>query len=344
MQEVVMKAKLGAAVWGAGWVSGEHIKAYKNNPHCEVVAIGSRKAESARAKADEAGIECAIYTDYDELLADKRVDIVSICTPNDRHAIETIKAAEAGKHILIEKPVALNLEDLARMRDVVRRAGVKTVVSFVLRWNPLFECIKGLQKTIALGQIFYAEVDYWHPLGRWYKGFDWVTTKKAGGSMLLAAGCHAVDAIRYFMESEIVEVSAYTTNAGECEYPGTIVAALKFENGRIGKVSATWDVRSPYTFSIELLGENGTLRDNRLYSKALLPGQTKFLEIPTILPDSGDVTHHPFQPEIDHLVDCILTNTESHVNLEDAVKTHEVCIAADMSAEEGHPVRLPLIS
>ena len=338
-----MEKKFGAAVWGAGWVAGEHIKAYLNNPHCEIVAIGSRKAESARAKMEQAGLECAIYTDYDELMADERVAIVSICTPNNLHARETIKAANAGKHILIEKPVALNLEDLIAMRDAVRKAGVKTVVSFVLRWNPLFECIKGLQKTPALGKIFLAEVDYWHPLGRWYMGYDWVTTKECGGSMLLSAGCHAVDAIRYFIESEVTEVTAYSNNAGPCEYDANIIAIMKFENGTIGKVSASWDIRSPYVFNIELLGDHGTLRNNQLYSKALLPGQTKPAEIPTILPDSGDVTHHPFQGEIDHLVECILTDTESHVNLEDAVKTHEVCIAADISAAEGRPVKLPLI-
>lgn len=335
-----MNAKLGAAVWGAGWVSGEHIKAYVNNPNCEVVAIGSRKAESARARMNAAGIECAIYTDLDELLADPNVDVVSICTPNHLHAGETVKAAEAGKHILIEKPVAMNLPDLRKMQEAVRKSGVKTVVSFVLRWNPLFQCIKGIQQTDALGRIFMAEVDYWHPLGRWYKGFDWVTTREQGGSMLLAAGCHAVDAIRYFVGSEVSEVSAYSTNIGPCEYDASITAALKFENGAIGKVSATWDVASPYVFNIELLGENGTMRNNMLFSKKLLPGQQGWTEIPTILPDSGDVSHHPFQGEIDHLVDCILTGTESHVNLEDAAKTHEVCFAADISACEGRPVRI----
>ena len=90
--------KFGAAVWGAGWVSGEHIKAYMGNPNCEVVAVGSRKESSARAKMEAAGLDCAIYTDYDELLKDERVDIVSICTPNDLHAGETIKATPAGQH------------------------------------------------------------------------------------------------------------------------------------------------------------------------------------------------------------------------------------------------------
>jgi predicted dehydrogenase len=339
-----MNKRLSAAIWGAGWVAGEHIRAYMANPHCEVVAIGSRTEASARTKMEHAGIECAIYTDYDQLLADPDVDVVSICTPNDCHADEAVKGAQAGKHLLIEKPMALNLEDIQRVRDAVQEAGVRTVVGFVLRWNPLFETIKSIQKTDALGRIYLAEVDYWHPLGRWYKGYDWVTSKKSGGSALLAAGCHAVDAIRYFVGSEVVEVSAYSNNTQECEYDANIIVALKFANGTIGKVSASWDVASPYIFDIQLLGTNGTLRNNSLYSKTLFAGQTGFTQIPTILPDSGDVSHHPFQGEIDHLVNCILTNTESPLNVEDAALTHEVCIAADISAREGHPVRLPLLS
>jgi predicted dehydrogenase len=74
-----------------------------------------------------------------------------------------------------------------------------------------------------------------------------------------------------------------------------------------------------------------------------MPGQTDFATIPTILPDSGDVTHHPFQGEIDHLVDCILNDKESFVNVEDSVKVHEICLAAEISAREGGSVKLPLL-
>jgi len=101
-------------------VSTEHIRAYQRNPHTEVVAIGSRREEGARAKAAEMGLECALYTDYEALLAHPGVDIVSICTPHDRHALETIAAARAGKHILIEKPVAINSRDLREMADAVQ--------------------------------------------------------------------------------------------------------------------------------------------------------------------------------------------------------------------------------
>ncbi|MBI4559235.1 MAG: gfo/Idh/MocA family oxidoreductase, partial [Candidatus Hydrogenedentes bacterium] len=98
----------------------------------------------------------------------------------------------------------------------------------------------------------------------------------------------------------------------------------------------------PYVFNINLVGTHGTIKNNHVYSKRKFPGQTTWVEIPTILPDSGDVRHHPFVPEVNHLVDCILNGHESHCNVADAYKTHEVCFAADLSGKEGGPVALPL--
>lgn len=336
---------LGCAVHGAGWVSSEHIRAYANNPHCRVVAISSRTEQSARARMAEAGLDCKICTSYDDLLADPEVNCISICTPNHLHADETINGAQAGKHLVIEKPVALNLADLRAMQAAVRKAGVKTVVSFVLRWNPLFDIIKSLLGQNAIGELYYAEVDYWHSIGPWYKQFEWVRHKEIGGSSFLQAGCHAVDAIRYLVGAEITDVCAFESappHAFGYEYPPTTVGIVRFANGVIGKLSSIVEARLPYKFNIDLLGKEGAIRNNELYSLSLLKGQKDMAVIPTILPDSGDVTHHPFQGEIDHFVDCILTDRESHVNLEDAAKTHEVCFALDESAAKGgEKVKLP---
>src|SRR5205814_3619840 len=114
-----------------------------------------------------------IYTDYSELLQDANVQAVSICTPPNLHPAETIAAAEAGKHILIEKAVANDIQSLRAMDSAVKKAGVKTVVSFVLRWNPQFMWIKRMLEESAIGKIFYAEVDYWHNIGPWYGQYAW---------------------------------------------------------------------------------------------------------------------------------------------------------------------------
>jgi predicted dehydrogenase len=342
-------SELGVAVWGAGWVSGEHVKAWESVPQCRVVAIGSRKEASARKVAAETGVDAKIYADenperaYEQLLQDPAVNVVSICTPNHLHAREGILAAQAGKHICLEKPIAIHLDELRQLREAVNKAQVKTVVSFVLRWNPLFENIKALLAQNAIGNIFYAEVDYWHGIGDWYTGWEWVTKKSSGASAFLAAGCHAVDAIRWFVGSEIAEVAAYANSStGQYEYPPNVIAALKFADGTIGKIAVSFECQMPYNFNIDLLGTQGTMRGNKLYSKVLLPGQTNFAEIPTILPDSGDVAHHPFKGEMAHFAQCIRANTESHCNVEDAYKTHEVCLAVDRSLETGQPVKLPL--
>ncbi|MGH2368320.1 MAG: Gfo/Idh/MocA family protein, partial [Chloroflexota bacterium] len=152
-----MPDKLGVAVHGAGWVSGEHIKAFARHPHCEVRVVSSRRESSARARLQEAGVDAEVDTDYGRVLQRPDVDVVAVCTPSDLHPAETIAAAAAGKHVLIEKPVALNVEDLRRMQAAVQRAGVKTVVSFVLRWNPLLETVKALIDDGALGDLFLAE-------------------------------------------------------------------------------------------------------------------------------------------------------------------------------------------
>jgi len=225
--------KLGIGIFGAGWVAGEHAKAYMNNPHCEIVAIGSRTEEGARAFAERLGIQnVRFYTDFQKFLDDPELDALSICTPPHLHAQETIEAAQAGKHILIEKPVALNLEDLRRMDKAVKEAGVKTVVSFVLRWNPLFQSIKALLEQGAIGKVFYAEVDYWHGIGPWYKQYKWNIKKEIGGSSLLSAGCHAVDAMRFFLGKEVAEVFAYSTKIWQdYEYDPTIAGVLRFTTG-----------------------------------------------------------------------------------------------------------------
>jgi predicted dehydrogenase len=161
---------------------------------------------------------------------------------------------------------------------------------------------------------------------------------------MLLAGCHAVDAIRWFIRDEVAEVSAYGNNPkGLYEYPANVVAVLKFRGGAIGKTSTLLDSDMPYAFNIDLAGTEGTLRDNRVWSKKLFPGQTSWSTVPTILPDSGAVEHHPFDAQMNHLVDCIRAGRESHCNVADAYFTHELCLAIDQSlAEGGRPVTLPL--
>ena len=360
--------KMGVLIHGAGWVSTQHIKAFQTNPNTEIVAISSRRLESCKQRAEEAGLDAIfLTTDLSEALKRDDVDIVSVCTPQQMHAENTIAAAEAGKHIVIEKPIANSIAEMKAMRDAVRKAKVRTIVSFVLRWNPLFQTIKRMTADDALGDIYCVEADYQSNIASWWSGYEVARKKETGVSALLVGGCHAVDAIRWFASKEEykaakpVEVFAYsggwrkgrdveynyytnTWSEGKppLEYDGLEVALVKFDNGVLGKVSVNFDSIMPYTFPIEIFGNKGSIKDNRVWSHKY-PGQKSWVEIPTILPDSSDVTHHPFQGEIDHFVECILADKESHCNLEDAIISHEIAFAALQCYETGKPVKLPLI-
>jgi len=341
-----MSAQLGAAILGTGDVSKAHIEAYQADSRTEVRAILSRERSKAEAKARQHGLEnCRAYTDLDELLQADDVDIVSICTPHHLHVDQGVACAQAGKHIVVEKPIALDLAGLRKLDAAVREHNVRSIVGFVLRWNPLFETIKAILADGSIGDVFHAEVDYLHGITKEYGLYPWVSKRAFGGSALLTAGCHAVDALRWFIDKEAVEVFSYANfskgNPLEYEYEPNSVTLVQFSDGTTGKAATSLEYVAPYTFPIALMGNRGTIRDNRLFTKRW-PGQTGWATIPTVLPDSASVTHHPFIPQIRHFVDCVLSGAESHCNIADAVKTHEICIAGEISKLERRPVRLPL--
>src|SRR2546421_1139531 len=341
--------QLGAAIFGAGWVAGEHAKAYQACPRTRLVAVGSRKLESAKKCAQYAGAPDAFMTtDFDALLDHPEVDIISITTPPDTHPDLTIRAARAGKHICIEKPIALDWKSCLEMQKAVKQAGVKTIVCFVLHWNPSLMNTRQLIDRGAIGKPYYIEVDYWHGMKKWYPQYPWSVTKKQGGSSLISAGCHAVDALRWFagVDNDVIEVFAanvkHIGDNPDWEYDPTTVMMCRFRNGAVGKTASILDCKMPYQFNVDVIGTAGTIRDNRLWSETLAPGQTNWATIPTILPDSGDVTHHPFNGQIEAFAAGILDGTPILPDLDDAVKTHEVIFAADRSAEQGKPIKLPL--
>lgn len=336
--------KLGVGVIGLGWVAGEHLKAWKQNPHTEVVALSSHSRENAANVQREHELSGArIYTDWADLIRDQRVDVVDICSMNHHHVPQAIAAAEARRHVLIEKPAANDLAGLREVEAALDKAGVKSLVGFELHWSPYFQSIHSMIDNDFFGPIHYAECDYFSGnQEKWYQGYHWVKTREKGGGALQAAGAHAVDALRQFVRSEAVEVFAYAGNfTGVMEWDPTIVTMIRFANGAIGKVGCSLEGNVKYQFNVRLHGSKGTLVGDRFLT-TYLPGQTGWAQFPTILPDTPEVTHHPFPEEIDHFVECILRDQTPIVDIKDAVKTHEIMFAAEQSAREGRPVRLPL--
>ena len=335
--------KLGVMIVGTGWVSGEHIKAFENNPRTEIRALCNHNVERAEAARERFGLECAVAADYRELLGRDGIDVVSICTIHSAHFEETRNALEAGKHVLVEKPLCIRFDHLRELAPLAADAaaeGRKTAVGFVARW---YSAIKGLKKIAdsgAIGEPYLVRTGYWHEVGA-----GWKSSAAEAGSSLLTGGCHAVDMMRYFQKpgAEPVEVFAYSMpprRRKDFTYDPTITLMLRFDNGSVGEVGSCLETNMPYVFDLSVLGTRGAINNSRVYSETLL-GEEAFMTVPGVYPDSHDVTHHPFDEEIDYFVDCITSDREPMISIADAYKTHEICFAAEHSARTGRPVALP---
>ena len=330
---------------GFGWVAGAHLKSFMEIPSYEPVAIMSRREIDPSQIKREFGAEVKIFHDYDAFARDPDIDIIDICTPHPYHPEQTIKAAEAGKHIIIEKPIALRFEDALRMLDAVERNRSMTSVCFEVRFISVARAMKSIIDQGLIGEVYFAECDYFHGIGPWYKQFSWNVKKDMGGSSLLTAGCHALDILLWLVGGEVEEVCSYSTRNphdvyAPYEYDTTSVTLLKFKGGKVvGKVASVTDCMQPYVFNMNIVGSHGSIKNNLFYSKKI-DGMNGWSTLDVQLVDSGDVAHHPYREQFAYFAECLDAGREPHNNLGNAFETHRVIFAADKSAEACRPVRL----
>lgn len=334
--------RLGVGIYGAGQVAREYVGAIQANPHLRLAAVASRRRESAERLAAFAGGDSTVHGDYEALLADDNVDVVALTVPNYLHARSAVAALRADKHVILEKPPAVNLEELSELVAAARKSRAKSVVCFVLRWHPMITNLKTLIGAGALGNVYYAEADYWHGIKSTFSSYEWIRRKEFAGGAMITGGCHAADIVRFLTGLEVDEVSAYShVGRQDFDYPTTLVSAVKFSNGAVGKLSASLDgLAFPYQFNIDLLGADGAVRDNRVYSSRFFPAQDDWVTLPSSTPNSGAVSHHPFKQVIDNLADAVVSGRPVLADIEDAAKSIAVSIAIEESAGTGKPVRV----
>jgi predicted dehydrogenase len=339
--------KYNVGIVGYGWVAGAHIAAINATSRAQVTAVcSSRPLDSVELTAKH-GSPITAYRNLKKMLADPDIHAVSICSYPYDHARQAIAAAQAGKHLIIEKPLALSLKDVHAIQKAARQAGVKSCICFECRFSSQFLTIKSAIDHGLLGRIHYGEVDYYHGIGPWYSPYRWNIKKKAGGSSLLSAGCHALDALLLCMGGEVKSVSSYSTSSqnkvfAKYEYPTTSVTILKFKDGRVGKCASVIDCLQPYYFHTHLVGSEGSLLDNKFHSTTLKGlNRNKWSELAMNMLDSGDVGDHPYNTQFESFFEALEKGREMPLTgMDAAVKTHEVIFAADESARTGKPVRL----
>jgi predicted dehydrogenase len=338
--------KYNVGIIGYGWVATAHIPAINATTLGQVTAVCSSRELNSRELSDKYGGTIAAYNDLDAMLADPDIHVVSVCSYPYDHAKQVIAAAKAGKHLIIEKPLCLSLKDLRAMQKAIEQATVKTCVCFECRYSSQFMATRAVIDEGLLGKLHYGEVDYYHGIGPWYGQFRWNTRKDAGGSSLLTAGCHALDALLLCMGDDVTEVTSYDSKSSNkifapYEYTTTSVTILKFKNGAVGKCAAVVDCLQPYYFHTHLVGSQGSLLDNKFHSMKLRTNKHAWSGLAMKLLDSGDVSDHPYQTQFEAFFNALDKGKEMPLtSFADAARSHEIIFAADRSAATGRPVKV----
>ncbi len=308
--------KLGIGMIGYAFMGKAHTNAFKTIPYMmyppvavpRLVAIAGRNESAVNAAAQRYGYERA-YTDWRDLVADDDVDVLDNGGPNDAHAEPCIAAAQAGKHVFCEKPLARTAEEAKAMLDAVQSAGVKHMVAFNYRFVPAVQQAKKLIESGALGQIYHWRAVY---LQEW--GMDrametsWRFNQAIAGSGALGdLGAHIIDLARFLVgEPRAVSGLARTWITERPDGSGGMtksdvddgfVALLDFENGALGTVEATRFAQGRKNFnSFEINAENGSIHFNlerlnelNVYWKGEQPDTTQGFH--NVLISEG---HHPY--------------------------------------------------
>ena len=250
---------IGVGMLGYAFMGKAHSNAFKKIPYMiypppaipKLIAIAGRNEAAVKEAALRYGYE-GYYTDWKQMLKDDRIQLFDNGGPNDAHAEPCIAAAQAGKHVLCEKPLARTAKEAAAMLEAVTKAGVKHAVMFNYRFVPAIRQAKMLIETGALGQIYHFRAVYLQEwiMPHYHQSMIWRLDKKQAGSGALGdLGAHIIDLGR-FLVGEFRSVNAMARTFIN-ERPGAdgkmktvdvddaFVAAVEFENGAIGTVEAT---------------------------------------------------------------------------------------------------------
>ena len=310
------KPPYSVGVIGYGWAASAHIAAINATTRGRVTAVCSSRPLDAEELSAKHGGPIKTYQQLDAMLADPTIDVVDITGLPSLHRDQAVAAAKAKKHIILEKPMANSPEEVDEIVAAAAANGVRGCVCFECRFSNQLQVTRALLDEGLLGKLHYGEVDYYHGIGPWYGQFRWNTGKKDGGSALLTAGCHALDALLMLMshpgspDNPVEKVTSLSTKSASdifrpYEYDTSSVTLLHFKNGAVGKTAAIVDCLQPYYFRTQLVGSDGSLIDDKFHSMKLKADKGHWSRLSMKMLDSGDVSDHPYQAQFQAFFDSL---------------------------------------
>jgi len=250
-------SEIGFAILGTGMIAQYHAQAIAQTHGARLVAVSRADPTRATEAAARFGVPCE--TSYEALLARDDVDAVCICTPSGLHAAQAIAAAQVGKHVLVEKPMALTLADADTLIATCHASGVVLGVALQRRTDPVFQSVRQAIAAGELGRLTLgaASVPYWRPQS-YYDSRAWRGTWALdGGGALMNQGIHLVDLLLWYM-GDVAEVRARAdTLTHTIEVEDSMAATLRFTSGALGSIVATTAAAPGFLHRVEIYGDRG---------------------------------------------------------------------------------------
>lgn len=325
--------KVRYAILGCGSISKTHIKALAQVENAVLYAVCDKSEERARAAAEETG--AAAYTDLDEMLADKNIDAVIILTASGMHGDMGMKAAKAGKHVIVEKPIDISVEKAKQLIRTCEENHVSVSCIFQHRYDA---DTAALVRAVREGRLGTLHAGCCHT--KWYRGqayydeVDWRGTRRYdGGGALMNQGIHQLDLFQYIM-GEVDEVFAYcATRAHErIDVEDLCMATLRFKNGALGIMEASTVAAPGFYTRIDINGSRGSvILQNNAVQEWKIAGEEEYKSVETVLP-------HRLQ--LAEITESIRKGEPSLVNGREALKVLQVVEAIYKSAETGRPEKV----
>jgi predicted dehydrogenase len=326
--------RLGCAVIGAGVMGASHARVWSELPTTRLASVFDLDPARATAVAEQYG--AVVASSVEDAVGREDVAIVSVCTPDDSHVAPCLAAAKAGKHLLIEKPLASTVADADAILGAVCAAGVIAMVGHICRFDPRYAQARDKVRQGLLGDLIYA-------YARRHNVISSPQRVAAHTDVLGFLGIHDIDALHYVTGRSIVRVFARGSRKllADLGVDDAVVAVLDFDNGACGSLDALWvspdGVISTLDARLDLVGSAGRLQIRDSRDLEVIDGSKTSCVDNTYGPEVGGVIVGALRTQLEHFATCVLTDAEPLAPLTEARQAVAVVEAIRRSLASGQP-------
>jgi len=341
--------KLKVALFGTGFIANIHMESYARFlPQVEVVAVYGYYPEEAEKFAKEHRIP-AHYGDMEKLLREEAVDMVDVCMPNYMHHTACMAAARHDKHIVVEKPLCMTLEEADEMIAECKKRNLKFMYAEQLCFAPKYERVRALVESGAVGEVYMLKQAEKHsgPHSPWF-----YKKETAGGGVMMDMGCHAMAWFRWMTKNNPVKTvySNMKTVLHDTDVDDNTITIVEFENGVTCVAENSWARHGGMDDRIEIHGTHGVSYADLFQGNSALTYSTTGYDYAAEKAGTtvgwtftmyDEVFNQGYPQELAHFVDCALNDKQPLVTAEDGRAVLEMIYAAYESARTGQKVSLP---